>query len=275
MSRVVLVTGCSTGGIGFALCEAFARQGCKVYATSRSVDTIGDFNDAGIQKLALDVTSDDAVQRVVQDIAEREGRINVLVNNAGISSPGPLIDQSLEDARMIFDTNTFAALRMAKAVMPLMAKRRSGVIVNIGSVVGEFATPWSGLYCASKAALQSISETLSMEGKPFNISVLHVASGGVKSNISVNGAARFRLADNTLYSAFLPNIIQRINASQMNSMPTEKFASKVVSKALETYPPIYMTLGRHSWVFALFKWLPRTWVFYILWRVYSMKTTSS
>lgn len=69
-------------------CEAFARQGCKVYATSRSVDTIGDFNDAGIQKLALDVTSDDAVQRVVQDIAEREGRINVLVNNAGISSPG-------------------------------------------------------------------------------------------------------------------------------------------------------------------------------------------
>jgi 1-acylglycerone phosphate reductase len=287
-------------------CEEFARRGCKVYATSRNLDTIGDFQDTGIRKLALDVTSDDAVQRVVQDIAESEGKIDVVVNNAGLLCPGmlrsanlihctyfdifvyigPLIDQSFEDLRRLFDTNTFAALRVAKAVIPLMAKWRSGVIVNIGSVVGEMlvvpssaqmchqslicsATPWNGAYCASKAALQSISETLSMECKPFNISVLHVSSGGVKSNIAAKAGARFRLVDHTLYSAFLPNIFQRINASQSNSIPTKKFANEVVSKALQTYPPVYMTLGGHSWLFAFFKWLPKTWVLHILWRQYS------
>ena len=166
------------------------------------------------------------------------------------------------------------------------------MIVNIGSVVGELlvvsslsiysiktlarsATPWNGLYCASKAALQNISDTLSMEGRPFNISVLHVAPGAVKSNISANAKARFRLAEDSLYTAYLPNIMQRITASQStNSMATDKFANEVVSKALQTYPPIYMTLGGHSWLFAIFKWLPKTWVLHILWKQYS-KTISS
>ena len=205
---------------------------------------------------------------------------------------GPLIDQSLENVQRIFDTNTFAPLRMAKTVIPLMAKRRSGVIVNIGSIVGEMlavsssvnichqtfacsATPWNGLYCASKAALQSLSDTLSMEAKPFNISVLHVAPGAVKSNISANAGARYRLAEDSLYSAFLPNIIQRIYASQAtNPMPTEIFANEVVSKALQTYPPVYMALGGHSLLFAIFKWLPKSWVLHILWKRHSKRISS-
>jgi hypothetical protein len=114
-----------------------------------------------------------------------------------------------------------------------------------------------------------------MEGKPFNISVLHVAPGGVKSNISANAGTRFRLADDTLYSAFLPNIVQRIHASQSsNPMPTEKFANQVVSKALQTHPPFYMSLGGYSWLLTFFKWLPKTWVHYLLWRQYSKKISS-
>jgi len=275
MSRVVLVTGCSTGGIGFALCNEFARQGCKVYATSRKVESIADFPYSSVEKLALDVTSDEAVERVVKHIAEVEGKIDVVVNNAGLAFPGPLIDQAMEDVEVNFDTNTFAILRMAKAVIPLMAKRRSGVIVNIGSIVGEIATPWNGLYCASKAAVQSISDVLRMECKPFNISVFHVAPGGIQSNLSANGSSRFSLPDTSLYTAFLPNIVQRIHASQAaGSMPTDVFAKQVVMNALRRNPPSYLSTGSNATLFAIFKWLPKAWVLWLMWKVYSKKLTT-
>jgi len=270
MSRIVLVTGCSTGGIGFALCEEFARQGCKVYATSRKVETIGEFQDKTIEKLALDVTNDLDVQNAVQHIAEVEGRIDLVVNNAGLISAGPLIDQSLEYVQRIFDTNVYAVLRMARAVIPLMAKRKSGVIVNIGSIVGEFATPWNGVYCSSKAALQSISDVLSMECKPFNISVLHICPGAVKSNISANGAKDFSLPPDSLYSAYLSNILKRIYASQSpTTMPAEVFAKQVVSKALRPRPPLYVLLGGQAMLFKVLRWLPKRWVLFLMWREYS------
>ncbi|GLB35945.1 putative short-chain dehydrogenases reductases (SDR) family protein [Lyophyllum shimeji] len=263
------------GGIGFALCNEFARQGCKVYATSRKVESIGDFSFPSVEKLALDVTSDEAVERVVKHIVEVEGKIDVVVNNAGLAYSGPLIDQAMEDVKANFDTNTFAILRMAKAVIPLMATRRSGVIVNIGSIVGEIATPWNGLYCASKAAVQSISDVLQMECKPFNISVFHVAPGGIQSNISANGMSRFKLPEGSLYTAFLPNIIQRINASQApGAMPTDVFAKKVVTKALQKKPPSYFSTGANATLFAIFKWLPKSFVLWLMWRVYSKKIAS-
>jgi len=137
MSRVVLVTGCTTGGIGYALAQEFAKQGCTVYATSRRVETIADFANTRTHKLALDVTSDESVRTVIHEIISKEGKIDVVVNNAGVISPGPLIDNSLDAVKKVFDTNTFAILRVAKAVIPEMAKRKQGVIVNIGSLVGE------------------------------------------------------------------------------------------------------------------------------------------
>lgn len=135
------------------------------------------------------------------------------------------------------------------------------------------ATPWNGLYCASKAAVQSISDVLSMECKPFNISVLHVAPGGVTSNISTNSGSKYRLPETSLYQNFIPNIIQRIYASQSpTSMPTDVFAKKVVSQALRKSPPLYMSLGGNAWLFVIFKWLPKVWVLRLMWRVYSKKT---
>ncbi|KAG6832539.1 hypothetical protein H0H92_000168 [Tricholoma furcatifolium] len=90
-----------------------------------------------VEKLALDVNDDEAVERVVKHIAEAEGKIDIVVNNAGYINAGPLIDQTMEDVKANFDTNTFSIIRMAKAVIPIMAQRRSGLIVNIGSIVGE------------------------------------------------------------------------------------------------------------------------------------------
>jgi len=273
MPRVVLVTGCSTGGIGYSLCEEFAQQGCKVYATSRRVETIADFAEgSNIEKLALDVNSDESVVKVLDHILEENGKIDVLVNNAGVVAAGPVVEVPIEDVKRVFETNTFAILRLCKGVVPSMAQRRSGTIVNIGSIVGEIPTPWNGIYCASKAAVTSISELLFMELKPLNISVLHVAPGAVRSNIANNGMARFSLAPDTLYGDYLANIIARINISQgPHSMPGADFAKRVVTNALCKNPPRYMVLGGLTSWFSFLKWLPRGLVLLLMWKKFSKK----
>ncbi|KAL0951483.1 hypothetical protein HGRIS_008170 [Hohenbuehelia grisea] len=270
MPKVVLVTGCSAGGIGFALSERFAECGCKVYATARNVDKMQGFKGSNIETLALDVNDDDAVQSVVQRILDVEGKIDVVVNNAGAICIGALLDIPLEKVKEAFDTNAFAALRVAKAVMPPMVKRRSGVIVNVGSIVGDIPTPWNGIYSASKAALHSLTEVLMMEAKPFNVSVMLVVPGAVRSNIANNSNSSFRLPPDSLYGAFLHNMIDRMNVSQgAHSMPTEVFVRKVVANALKEKPPAYITLGGNAKLFSFLKWLPRAFVLWIMWRRYS------
>ncbi|KXN88738.1 NADPH-dependent 1-acyldihydroxyacetone phosphate reductase [Leucoagaricus sp. SymC.cos] len=240
MSRVVLVTGCSTGGIGYSLAQEFAGQGCIVYATSRRLETIADFGDPNIHRLAFDVTSDDSVQSGIQEILAREGKLDIVVNNAGMICPGPLIDISLDVVRKTFETNTFSILRVARAVIPEMAKRKQGVIVNMGSIVGQVPTPWNGVYCASKAAVDSISSVLSMECKPLGIKVFHVAPGAVTSNIADTAANNFSLAPDSLYKSYLANIMDRIYSSQgPGSMPTRTFAKEIVAKTLQKTPPLY------------------------------------
>ena len=202
---------------------------------------------------------------------------------------GPLIDNSMDIIRKTFETNTFAILRVAKAVIPEMAKRNQGVIVNIGSIVGQVyvlqrilvfrlichcssATPWNGIYCASKAAVDSISQVLSMECRPFGIQVFHVAPGSVKSNLAETGARHFSLAPKSLYRSFLANIMDRIHSSQgPHSMLAEAFARKVVLKALQKNPPLYLCLGGQSLILTILTWFPRAIVMELMWRRFSKK----
>jgi 1-acylglycerone phosphate reductase len=125
--------------------------------------------------------------------------------------------------------------------------------------------------------MQSLSDVLSMECKPLNISVMHVAPASIVSNISTNGAARYTLPSTSLYAAFLPNIMQRIYASQhKGSMPTEEFARRVVEKALPANnskrgPPVYLSAGGGAFMFTVLRWLPRSLLLYLMWRVHSKK----
>jgi len=201
---------------------------------------------------------------------------------------GPLIDNSMDIIRKTFETNTFAIIRVTKVVIPEMAKRNQGVIVNIGSIVGQMyvlllerisvsyhcfsATPWNGIYCASKAAVDSISQVLSMECRPFGIRVFHVAPGSVKSNLAETGARHFSLAPKSLYKSFLANIMDRIYTSQSShSMPVEAFARGVVSKALQKNPPSYLCLGGQSLILTILTWFPRALVMELMWRRFSKK----
>ncbi|KAF8129330.1 hypothetical protein EV363DRAFT_1338694 [Boletus edulis] len=258
--KVVLITGCSAGGIGFALCEEFAARGCIVYATSRRLETMEGFQSPNIRKHTLDVTNGDDIERTVQTILAETWQNR--------HSPiGPVAEATIDQIRNTFELNTFAALRVSNAVIPSMFKRKEGLIVNMGSIVGLVTTPWNTLYCAAKAALHSISEGLAMECKPFGVKVMLIAPGGVTSNISKNQVATLKLSPTTAYKEYEPKIIERMNASQApGSMDTNEFARQVVTQALSASPPPYLTLGHNSTLFYLLQWLPRQ---YALARMYN------
>ncbi|KAI0714966.1 oxidoreductase [Earliella scabrosa] len=263
---VVLVTGCSKGGIGFALCEAFAsKKGCIVYATARRIEAMRGFTQNNIRTLALDVTNDDNVREVVQTIVDAEGQIDILVNNAGISNTGALLDVDMQDILRVYDTNVFAVIRMAKAVIPYMASHQRGTIVNISSIDGEIPVPWGGAYCSSKAAVHSLTDTLYMECTPFNINVVLVAPGDIKSNIAANQEQRINLPPGSLYSDYVDSLLRKLNASQGNPTPAHKFARGVVSAIMAARPPRYLRLGAMPMVYRFLNWLPRGWILRHFW----------
>lgn len=268
---VVLVTGCSKGGIGFYLCEEFARRDCIVYATARRLEALEGFSHPRIRKLSLDCTKDESVKRAIGEVMSAEGHIDILVNNAGVICISPIADISIEQAQKTFDTNVFGCLRTAQAVIPHMASRKKGLIVNVGSIVGDIPTPWNGMYCASKAALHSVTELLHMELKPLGLRAMLLTPGSVKSNLATNQAEVFRLPDNSLYKAYMKQIIGRMYASQEAgvSMPTETFAQLAVKKILATNPPLYVILGGNTLVFSLLRWMPRAFVLWLIWRRFS------
>jgi short-subunit dehydrogenase len=133
-------------------------------------------------------------------------------------------------------------------------------------------TPWNGVYCSSKAALHSLTEVLQMECRPFDINVMLVSPGSVKSNIATNQAATFELPPNSLYIRYLHNIMDRLYASQgLSPMDTDEFAQMVVSKALRKNPPFYVTGGGKTtiFIFTILKWLPNAWVRNYMWKRFS------
>jgi len=271
-TKVVLVTGSSKGGIGFALCEEFAAKGCNVYATARRVEAMEGLKHPNIERLALDVTNDANVNAVVATIVEREGRIDIVVNNAGSMCHGPTLDNSIEDIAAVFDTNTLSIIRVCKAAVPHMAARKRGLIVNIGSIVGEIPTPWSGPYSASKAAVASFSQTLSMELRPLGLHVLHYSPGAVRSRISANGAPHVPLPPDSLWAAYRDAILARVMASAGgHSLSCEQFARSVVGEALREG----WAVGRYRAVmiappaalYKVFMWFPRSLVLWIFWKV--------
>jgi NAD(P)-dependent dehydrogenase (short-subunit alcohol dehydrogenase family) len=180
---VVVITGCSSG-FGLATSLAFARRGERVYATMRDLGKAHDLRAAAdaeglhIEVLALDVTNDGMVQRAVDHVLATEGRIDVLVNNAGIAHWGSVESMPDDLARATFETNVLGAVRMARAVLPGMRAQGSGVIVNVSSVAGRLpGIPSAWAYSASKHALGALSDALAVELEPFGIRVVSIEPG--------------------------------------------------------------------------------------------------
>jgi len=182
--QIVLVTGASSG-IGRSIAALLAANGYRVFGTSRhpAQPTLD-----GFEMVALDVTSDESVAACVAEVIGRAGRIDALVNNAGVELLGALEEISIEEAKTLFETNFFGVMRMTNAVLPEMRQRRNGVIINIGSLAGTVSAPFHGIYSASKFALEGYTEALWFEVAPFGVRVALVEPGFFKSEINRNKA---------------------------------------------------------------------------------------
>lgn len=179
MSKVILITGASSG-IGAMTAKFLAEKGHKVYGTSRKPKG----NGPGFQLLKLDVQDVQSIEKAVASILEEEGRLDVLINNAGMGITGPIEETPTEEMRKVFETNFFGAIDVMKAVLPQMRKQKQGLIINITSIAGYMGLPFRGIYSASKGALEIVTESLSMETKKFNIRVTNVAPGDFATNIA-------------------------------------------------------------------------------------------
>ena len=182
-SQVVLVTGVSSG-IGRAAAEQFAQRGCEVFGTVRSLSTATPIR--GVTLIEMDVRDAVSVQDTVAAIVARAGRIDVLVNNAGMNMVGAVEETSVSEAQSLFDTNVFGILRTTQAVLPYMRERRSGRIVNVSSVLGFLPAPYMGVYAATKHAVEGLSETLDHEVRQFGVRVTLVAPSYTRTNLEAN-----------------------------------------------------------------------------------------
>ncbi|KAJ2881548.1 hypothetical protein H4R27_004012 [Coemansia aciculifera] len=245
--RVVLISGCSAGGIGHHLALELAAHGCRVFAGVRTLSKAQTLVDnPRIEAVELDITNDASVDAAIAYVlAATGGRIDMLVNNAGVLCAGPAVEAPLAEVQQVFDTNVVGLARLCRAVAPVMMDRRQGTIVNVGSVSGYVATPWVGFYAASKAAVHAYSDSLRMELAPFGVNVVVVAPGSIKSNLVVNHGSLFD--NNSRYELARSAIEARAALSQASdSTPADKFARVVVPQMLCSSPSAYITCGTHS-----------------------------
>ena len=237
-TKIALVTGGSSG-IGEATALALAQTGYMVYAGARRVERMQHLEEHGIRPLALDVTNDESMQSAVSQILASEGRIDVLVNNAGYGSYGALEDVPLSEARSQFEVNVFGAARLTQLVLPQMRKQRSGTIVNITSMGGKIYTPLGSWYHATKFALEAISDCLRMELRPFNINVVVIEPGGIQTEWGGIAAEKVRAVSGTGPYASQGNAVAESLTSESirrHSSPPE-LIGKTIARAVTARRP--------------------------------------
>ncbi|KAK6075940.1 oxidoreductase [Seiridium cupressi] len=260
----VLITGCSEGGIGFALAREFHRRGLRVLATARNLTKVQHLRDAGLEVIQLDVADQESVRRAVESVSRLTGgTLNILVNNAGGGYQMPLLDTDLDEARKLFDVNVWGLLAVTQAFAPLLtttaANGNKARVVNIGSVVSRVNVPWQGIYNASKGALAMLNDTLRLELRPLGVDVLHIVTGGVSTKFYSNSTGQ-KLPENSLYepiSADIEKAVAGHTATGLQTMTPETYARKVVSNVLSSSPTTTMWIGGQSflsWTGVKFGW---------------------
>ena len=253
----VLITGCSTG-IGRALAIAMGNAGCRVYASARKPETLADLSNDNITPLRIDVLDPDSIQEALATIQAQDGRLDMLVNNAGVSLTAPLVEADFERLRMLVDTNLTSTIAMIQAVFPIMAEQHSGHIVNVGSVVGDLPTPYTAAYCATKAGLHMLTDVLRMELAPFGIHLTSLKPASVSTEIetrSAQGVDVFASADSR-YQKHYATIRKRFEGHAAVATTAPDFADKVTPRLLLDPPPRNIVEGGNKSVLRVLARLP-------------------
>jgi len=189
--KTVLVTGASSG-IGKSTVELLLQAGAKVYAASRRMEMMKDLETLGAVLLQMDVTDDESIQAGLKKIFDKEGSVDILINNAGYGSYGAIEDVPVDEGRRQFEVNIFGLARLTQLVLPGMRKNSYGKIVNISSIGGKIYTPFGGWYHATKHALEGFSDSLRLEIKDFGIDTIIIEPGGIATNWGAIAAANLK-----------------------------------------------------------------------------------
>ena len=238
MSKVILVTGASSG-IGKSIATFLQEKGYTVFGTSRNPKNQESFS---FELIALDVLKVDTIQKAVDYIVKKEGRLDVLINNAGMGITGPIEDTPTDEMRAVFNTNLFGAVDVMKAVLPQMRKQKSGFILNVTSIAGYMGLPFRGLYSATKGALELVTEATSMEVKSFGIKVVSVAPGDFATNIAA-GRYHTPVFENSAYKEMYQSNLDLMDSHVSGGMDPIEMA-KTVYKIINTEnPKIHYKVG--------------------------------
>lgn len=251
MKKVILITGASAG-MGKEFARELHKDGHVVYGAARRVEKMDDLKAEGVKILSMDVTDEASMSNGVNEILKNEGRIDVLINNAGFGSYGAIEDVSIADAKYQLDVNVFGAARLMQLVLPAMRNQHFGRIINISSIGGKMALPLGGWYHASKFALEALSDSLRNEVEPFGIDVVVIEPGGVKSEWF--GIAMDNLdknSTNSVYSKLIKAMASiRDNTEKKNAEP--RVIVDLVRKAIDSKKPKTRYHGGYMAGIALF-----------------------
>jgi NAD(P)-dependent dehydrogenase (short-subunit alcohol dehydrogenase family) len=236
MSKVVLVTGASSG-IGLETARLLAQKGYTVYGAARRIERMSELKAAGVNLLAIDVTDDASMVKGVNDILQKENRIDVLVNNAGYGSYGALEDVPISEGRYQFEVNIFGLARLTQLVLPHMRKQGWGRIINISSIGGRIGEPHGAWYHATKFAVEGLSDSLRMELKEFGIDVVVIQPGAIVTQwATIATENMLKTSGNTAYKALVQKHAKMFSTADKNGSPPIVIA-RTIAKAVEARRP--------------------------------------
>jgi NAD(P)-dependent dehydrogenase (short-subunit alcohol dehydrogenase family) len=235
--KVVLITG-TAYGIGKSTAELLIDKGHIVYGGDILVEENLYLNDIGGTALEMDVTNQEHIDKAINQIISEQGRVDVLVNNAGLGVYGAIEDVSMEDIYYQYDVNLFGLARVTKAVLPYMREKKSGLIINISSVLGETYGPLAGWYLSTKHALEGWSDALRVELKEFDIDVVVVQPGAINTNFSnVTKTYIDKYRENSAYQHLYGEPITDTGNEVLSNQSDPIVIAKVINKAMNARNP--------------------------------------
>lgn len=233
MQKVVLITGISSG-FGRQTSSLLAQKGHKVYGTIRT-DTE---TDPAVHTLKMDLLNPESIKKAVATVLEKEGRIDVLINNAGMHCGGPVETTPIETVKMQMGTNVYGLVYMLKEVLPVMRKQGGGTVINYSSIGGLMGLPFQPYYSASKFAIEGISDALRMEVKAFNIKVVVINPGDFNTNNTLNRRKFIDTVEKDPYEVQFRKSLAIIEKDETGGWKPDRMARKI-AQIVESKNPCY------------------------------------
>ena len=244
---VVFITGASSG-IGEATAKLLANKGYQVFGTSRNPGTS---NKLPWEMIALDLNQPESISKAVSQVIEKTGRIDILINNAGLGITGPAEETPLSEVEKVFQANLFGACQLMNEVLPYMRKNKSGKIINITSIAGYMGLPYRGFYSASKAALIQVSEAYRMEVNQFGIEISCLAPGDIATDIASRRYHSPALKKSPYFDKYQASL-DLMNQHVDRGMPAENVALQVEKIIMNKRPKVHYLVGAFLEKFSIY-----------------------